>query len=48
MCLGFTNPVETGRVLGVCLCLCCVSVGSWWEAWARVWKGGVVLCICEL
>ena len=31
--LGFTNPVETGGVLNVCLCLGCVGVcgvgGEW-------------------
>ena len=33
--LGFTNPVVTGGVLDVCLCLGCGSVGAvggvcWW------------------
>ena len=23
-------------------------MGSGWQCWARVWKGGVVLCLCEL
>ena len=50
--LGFTNPVETGEVLDVCLCLVCNSVGgvggSGCVAWERVWKGGVMLCMCVL
>ena len=25
LCLGFTNPVETGGVLDVCLCFGCVG-----------------------
>ena len=37
--LGFTNPVGTGEVLDVCL---------WYGAWTKVWRGGVVLCLCEL
>ena len=27
--LGFYNPVETGGVLDVCLCLVCGGVGGW-------------------
>ena len=39
--LGFTNPVETGEVLGVCLCLGCCGgsgVGGWgiWSVSGRV------------
>ena len=45
--LGFTNPVGTGRLLDVCLCLGCrgmFGVGvEWVGAWARVWRDGVVL-----
>ena len=41
--LGFTNPVETGGVLDVCLCFACGGV-----AWTRVWRGGVVLWLCAL
>ena len=34
--LCFTNPVGTGRVLGVCLCFGCGGVGGvGWE-----WVGG--------
>ena len=44
--LGFTNPVGTGRVLVVCV------FGLRWCRWVgactRVWRGGVVLCLCEL
>ena len=45
--LGFTNPMGTGGVLDVCLCLgCgCEGVGSGLGTWARVWRGGVVLCL---
>ena len=51
--LGFTNPVGTGGVWDMCLCLGCRGVrggGSWWLAWDRVcvWEGGVVLCLCVL
>ena len=28
LCLGFTNPVRTGGVLDVCLCLGCGGVGG--------------------
>ena len=28
LCLGFTNPVGTGGVLDVCLCLGCGGVGG--------------------
>ena len=43
--LGFTHPVGTRGVLDVCLC--CGGVGEEW-AWTRVWRGGVVLCLCEM
>ena len=50
--LGFTNPVGTGEVLDVCLCFGGGGVGGvggeWVGAWIRVWRGGVVLCLCEL
>ena len=50
--LGFTNPVGTGGVFGVCLCLDCSDVGGvsgeWVGVWTWVWRGGVVLCLCEL
>ena len=40
--LGFTNPVGTGGVLDVCLCLDCRGVGrvggEWVGDW-KVWKG---------
>ena len=52
LALGFTNPVATGGVLDVCLCFGCGGVGGvvreWVVAWSRVWRGGVVLCLCEL
>ena len=35
--LGFTNPVRTGGVLGVCLCLGYGGVGGV----DRVWEGGM-------
>ena len=49
--LGFTNPVGTVGVLGVCLCLGCGGVGEEWvggldhptlEGW-----GGVMSVSCE-
>ena len=47
--IGFTNPVATGGMLGLCLCLGCGGVGGKWvEACTRVWRGGVVLCMCKL
>ena len=50
--LVFTNPVGTGEVLDVCLCFGCGGVGGvggeWVGAWTRVWRSGVVLCLCEL
>ena len=49
--LGFTNPVGTWGVLDVCLYLGCDSVccvGGECVAWNRIWRGGVVLCLCEL
>ena len=51
--LGFTNPVGTGGVLDVCLYFGCGGVGGEWGgllgvAWASVWRGRVVLCLCEL
>ena len=42
--LNFTNPVGTGGVLGVRVCVLVV----WVETWTRVWRGGVVLCLCEV
>ena len=48
--LDFTNPVGTGGVLDVSLCFGCGSVrgvcGSGQGAWTRVWRSGVVLCLC--
>ena len=38
---GFTNPVETGEVLDVCLCFGCGGVGGWLGQ-----GSGVMLC-CE-
>ena len=45
--LGFINPVGTGGVLDVFLYFDCGGVCEEW-AWTMVWKGGVVLCLCEL
>ena len=39
--LGFTNPVGTGEVLDVRLCLGCGAVCGE-KAWTRVWRGGVM------
>ena len=39
---------------GICVCVLVavvwvwVELGSGWAAWARVWDGGVVLCLCVL
>ena len=50
--LGFINPVRIGGVLDMCLCLGCGGVcgvdGERVGAWTRVWRGGVVLCLCEM
>ena len=50
--LGFTNPVGTGGVLDVCLCFGYGGMGGvggeWVGAWTRVWRRGVVLCLCEV
>ena len=50
--LDFNNPVGTGGVFDVCLCSGCGGVcgvgGEWVGAWTRVWRGGVVLCLCEV
>ena len=39
-----------GSVGHVSVCLGCGGVGgvreSGWVAWARIWEGGVVLCLC--
>ena len=45
--LSLTNPVERGRALDMCLC-CGGVCGEWVRDWVMVWKGGVVLCRCEL
>ena len=52
MGLGFTNPVGTGAVLDVCLCLDGGDVGG--VGGECVWgldqglEGEVGLCLCEL
>ena len=50
--LGFANPVRTGGVLNVCLCLGCGGVdgvcGEWVGGLTRIWRGGVVLCLCGM
>ena len=44
--LGITNPVGTGGVLDVCLCLGCGGVVGEWLGLGPG-SGGVVLCLCE-
>ena len=45
--LGFTNPVGTRGVWGMCLCLDCGGVeGSGWVVWTM--EGGVLLCLCVI
>ena len=49
--LDFTNPVGIGGVLDVCLG--CGGVGNVGVEWIRglyqdLWRGDVVLCLCEL
>ena len=46
--LGFTNAVETGRVLDVSLCFRCGGVGGVCGEWVRGLDQGVLLCLCEL
>ena len=46
--LGFANPVGTGGVLNVYLCIDCGGVGDVGGVWTRVWRGGVMLCLCEV
>ena len=45
--LGFTNPVGTGCVLDVCLCLGCSGVGGAWGLDQGL-EGWVALCLCEV
>ena len=47
--LGFTKSGGTWES-GICVCgLVAVVLGECGcEAWARVWEGGVVLCVCVL
>ena len=49
--LVFTNPVGTGEVLEVCLCLGCGGMGGVGVSdgiWSRVWKAGDVLCFLPI
>ena len=50
--LGFTTPVRTKGMLDVCLFLGCGGVdgvdGEWVGDWTMVWRGVVVLCLCEM
>ena len=47
--LGFTNPVETGGVLEVCLCLDCGGIcGEWVGGLEQGLEEWVVLYLCEL
>ena len=46
--LGSTDSGGTWGKWDMCLCFGCGSVsgvGGEWAAWARVWEGGVVLCL---
>ena len=44
--LGFTNHVGSGRVLDVCPCFGCGSVGGVGGEWVGgLDQGGVVLCV---
>ena len=49
---GCTNSEGTWGEWDMCLCFGCGGVGGvegeWRDAWARVWEGGVVLCLCVL
>ena len=50
--LGFTNPVGTWECW-TCVCVLVAVVwggvgGEWEGVWTRVWRGGVVLYLCEL
>ena len=38
---GFTNPVRTGGLLDVCLCMGCGDVGGV----GGEWVGGWILCV---
>ena len=45
--------LEEHRESGICVCVLVAVVWvvlgeSGWAAWARVWEGGVVLCLCVL
>ena len=48
---GIYQSCRTVGVLNVCLCLGSGGVGGVGEEWVgglnRVWKSGVVLCLCE-
>ena len=50
--LGFSNPVETGGVLDVCLCFGCGCVGGvggeWVWAWTMVWRCYVGVSLVSL
>ena len=44
--LGLSNPVGTGGVFDVCLCLGCGGLGGvcveWVGVWTKVWRGVVM------
>ena len=48
--LGFTNPVGTGEMFDVCLCMGCDGVGGgeWVGGLDQGLEGVVVLYLCEL
>ena len=43
--LGCTNPVDTVRVLDVCLCLRCGGVGREWVWGMEGWGGVIYVCV---
>ena len=45
--LGFTNPVGTGEVMHVCLCLGCGGVGWEWVGGLGQGLEGMVCVSCE-
>ena len=50
--LGYISSGGTWGKWDMCLCFGCGCLGgiggSGWSAWAKVWEGGVVLCLCVL
>ena len=46
--LGFTNHVETGGVLDVCLCFGCGGVGGIGGEWVVGWDQGLEVWGCVM